>query len=287
MHNLRRKAHISLQEFREGRQSPTAGNMPYRPFMEGPADDNEDDELFKLGGKTRLISQKDSSKSPSPQIVTRSPHTHNPIVPLPLPDDSMHPSIMEYLSTFNYAPGSTQGGARQNGHMQSQPMFEPQTPLYDSRSPGVYVGSDGPGSMQFHPDAEIHAHSLRSAEAMQGALPSTSGTSSIHTLINHSPEQSPVHTHPSTSAGQQYFPQYFPVFDYGTADGQNVYSPIQLASPVNTLGASYDQTNGMTYNGSGRAYPQPQQGRRESLTPEASMHTTWMDFVTQQMNLTS
>ncbi len=47
--------------------SPIQSNLPFRAYHEGTPDpEHEDDELAKLGGKTRLISQKDYSKSPSP-----------------------------------------------------------------------------------------------------------------------------------------------------------------------------------------------------------------------------
>ncbi len=98
---------------------------------------------------------------------------------------------------------------------------------------------------------------------------------------------------PSTQT-QNYFPQYFPVFDYGNATANNNYSQLQqlqLQTPVSAGGFDHamnlDGMNGMNGHVQNRtSYMNPSQhDRRESLTPEASMHTTWMDFVNQMSGM--
>lgn len=312
MKNLQRKAHVSLVEFREGRQSPLTSISPYRSILDGTPEPTDDDELSKLGGKTRLISQKDLSKSPSPQVVTRSPNTHNPIVPLPLPDASMgvHPSVVEYLSTFNF--GAPQQNGREAGQMyvpaQDQTMYT-STPSGSSGGP-YSLSNGGAGAMHFHPNVELHAqtHNLTSAAealAQSQTSPSSAGSSGMHSMVGPSPQQSPVHTrgphvpivaHPqSQQQQQQYFPQYFPVFDYGSgsaaANGsQGGYGQMQ---PLATPGGVNGVLDGRFEHGHAMAYePGPSEQEagyangRQSLTPEASVHTTWMDFVSQMsMNM--
>ena len=337
MKNLQRKAHVSLQEFREGRQSPLTGVAPYRSFAEGTPELEEDDELSKLGGRTRLISQKDLSKSPSPQVVTRSPNTHNPIVPLPLPDATMgvHPTVVEYLSTFNFGATGREAG-QMYGSAQDQTMYGPAPG--SAGGPFNMTNGSGSGAMHFHPNVELHTqtHNLGSAaaDAMQAQTsPSSAGSSGLHSMVGTSPQHSPVHTrgqqhvpHPAHAhhhqhqqqqqasqsqqqqqqqSQQQYFPQYFPVFDYGTASAgangaQGAYGQMSsLAGPSGANGAL-----GAGYDGHAMAYeptPGPERAtfvntvglngahdRRESLTPDGGMHShaAWADFVSHlSMNM--
>ncbi|KAI5122508.1 hypothetical protein M0805_001416 [Coniferiporia weirii] len=269
MQNLQQKAQLSLREFREGKQSPLQSNLPYKPFMEGTPDTDEDDELSKLGGKTRLITQKDLTKSPSPILTTRSPNTHNPIVPLPLPDASagVHPSVVEYLSSFNFPAGGRQGAQ----HMQGDQA------MYAAGPSGYATPVRSSGAIHYHPGVQA-----------ADALPTP--TSPNHTLVLPSPHQvSPAHA-PAASDGQQaYFPQYFPVFDYGTSGGTPGYPPMQLSGP----GAAYEQDHTMSYEAvsphsaggagiNGRVYADANgHHERRDITPEANMHSAWMDFVTQ------
>lgn len=282
MQNLQQKAHTSLQEFREGRMSPVTANISYKLFHEGTPEVEDDDELSKLGGKTRLISQKEHSKSPSPQVATRSPNTHNPIVPLPMPDATadVHPSVVEYLSSFNYPAGGQQG--RHVGQMQEQPIYGPQTA-------GLYRFEDDRGSA-----SAVHYHELPSPLP----TPTSASSSSSHGLVLPTQQQAQPQGHPSEQ--QPYFPQYFPVFDYNTAQVGTGYAPMQVTGGS----ADFEQDHHMSYetlppqssaivslNGSGmngmntidtRSYAgaNGHQARRD-ITPDANMHTAWMDFVSQ------
>ncbi|KAL5536994.1 hypothetical protein ACEPAF_817 [Sanghuangporus sanghuang] len=302
MQTLRQKAHYSLQEYRDGKTSPMT-SLSYKMLREGSPELDSDDELSKLGGKTRYISQKEHSKSPSPLLMTRSPNTHNPIVPLPLPDASagIHPSVAEYLSSFNFPQGRVQAGQMQQdqgaifGAQQGAAMYRG----YDN---------DGTSPMHFHSQVELSS---------PGALSTPTSATSSHT--NHPlvlPNAQSGASGPS-SGPQQTFPQYFPVFDYGTAGTSSGYggaasgggaASMQLAG--NSAGFEQDDytmayggapatgqngavpgssasgpsgvgLNGMNGNGYGHAVNG--QGRRDlrDITPESSMHTAWIDFVTQ------
>lgn len=96
MNNLRQKAHASLAQYRS--TPPTGQGSFSEPST--PADDN--DELSVLGGRTRLVAQKE--KSLSPVLGNFSPISANPIVPFPIKPDldaQTHPVVLEYLRTFN------------------------------------------------------------------------------------------------------------------------------------------------------------------------------------------
>lgn len=125
MLRLRDKAHASLSAYRNTPPS-RAGTMS-EPTT--PADD--DDELSTLGGRTRLVEQKE--KSLSPQITDRSPTSLNPIVPLPLkqPDEhQVHPYVLQYLRTF--VPSPTNAGPSSAGPSSGPPVspthYQPQPP---------------------------------------------------------------------------------------------------------------------------------------------------------------
>ena len=118
MLRLREKAHASLSQYRN--TPPSRAGPGSEPTT--PADD--DDELNTLGGRTRLVAQKE--KSMSPQITDRSPTSLNPIVPLPLPkpeEQQVHPYVLQYLLTFmpsllNCLPGPMGPGPGQAGPSQ-------------------------------------------------------------------------------------------------------------------------------------------------------------------------
>ncbi len=95
MLNLREKAHASLSAYRN--TPPSRQGTLSEPTT--PADDN--DELSTLGGRTRLVAQKE--KSVSPVMGELSPTSLNPIVPFPMKQEfnqHAHPYVLEYLRTF-------------------------------------------------------------------------------------------------------------------------------------------------------------------------------------------
>ena len=285
MQTLRQKAHVSLQEFREGKQSPLTSMLPYKP-LEGTPEADEVDELSKLGGKTRLISQKDS-KAGSPLLMTRSPNTQNQIVPLPLQPDSsttIHPSVFDYLSTF---PAPSQG-SRHDGQYQDREMFA--------------VPSDG--LYRFEDDQQ-------SFSSQQLPTPTSASSTNANSLVLPSPHPQP-HAHQASQhqshhgggSGQPYFPQYFPVFDYGSssayASGPSIHASTPTsaaplsAHPGGMSSMSYDHDHQMSYDGSamharangiGSSMNGYVRDPREITPPEASMHNTWMDLVTQMSGM--
>ncbi|KAJ7224484.1 fungal-specific transcription factor domain-containing protein, partial [Mycena pura] len=102
MLRLQEKAHISLEDYRKGKISPSARRM----LPDSPSPVEENDELSTLGGKTRLVAKKEPT---SPLLLDRSPTSHNPVVPLPLSpsmNEQVHPSVLEYLNTFQQPHGS-------------------------------------------------------------------------------------------------------------------------------------------------------------------------------------
>ncbi|KAF9258728.1 hypothetical protein L218DRAFT_964266 [Marasmius fiardii PR-910] len=228
MLNLQERAHTSLNEFRKGTRSLGRHNSMSEPLT--PVSD--DDELAMLGGRTRLVKKEPGS----PPMLHRSPTSQNPVVPLPLPSSAsshVDPNVLEYLRSF------------QSNHNQEPPS------AHSSYSDGVeamspvsmYGLTTLPGPSAFHSESNSY---------------STHGTSS--SLIS----ASPTSQHPPQSIGMnsgshgQSFPQYFPVYDYGSST----------------------MTNGFTSAPMLDSNPLPNQRRSSSGSPEQnSMHSTWQDFV--------
>lgn len=118
MLKLRERAHMCLAAHRNNMPIPSPSRTNSISEPSTPADDQ--DELSILGGRTRLVAQKD--KSASPQITDRSPTSLNPVVPLPLShseDQQVHPFVLEYLRTFAPPNGMVQDTQQQPVHMQT------------------------------------------------------------------------------------------------------------------------------------------------------------------------
>lgn len=133
MLNLRDKAHASLSQFRNTPPRHASLSEPSTP-----ADDN--DELSFLGGRTRLVAQKE--KSLSPVLGNFSPVSSNPIVPFPIKQDldaQTHPVVLEYLRSFNQHPQTHPRPQQQPSQSQLPSPFEhtsfsEMTPLSSSSS---------------------------------------------------------------------------------------------------------------------------------------------------------
>ncbi|KAF7798003.1 hypothetical protein EIP86_009213 [Pleurotus ostreatoroseus] len=182
MLNLREKAHASLSAYRN--TPPSRQGTLSEPTT--PADDN--DELSTLGGRTRLVAQKE--KSVSPVMGELSPTSLNPIVPFPLKSEfgeRAHPYVLEYLRTFaSHAhvpppPGHADANAmQQQQRQQQQQQQQPSSPF----------------------DTTAFAQDMPMAGPSAGAGMMAGGMSYPQQL-------SPMEGMP------QSLPQYFPVFDYG------------------------------------------------------------------------
>ncbi|OSD02999.1 hypothetical protein PYCCODRAFT_1477291 [Trametes coccinea BRFM310] len=214
MMRLREKAHASLSAYRN--TPPSRPGTLSEPTT--PADDN--DELSTLGGKTRLVEQKE--KSMSPQVSDRSPTSQNPIVPLPLKQDEdqpVHPYVLKYLSTFAHPHQNGVSSSMQAGPSQPQAMN------------GVQV-------------SPTH-YQAQQAAAMHNLHPISTTFGGPDPYVQHQQPQQPPP--PQAQSGLQMegmFPQYFPVFDYGPGAGGTgadmfMNSPLQMDQDFGPGSRSY------------------------------------------------
>lgn len=255
MMRLRVRAHQSLDDFRKGKGSPISRHHMQEP--QSPT--NDDDELAMLGGKTRLVKKEEPS---SPLLLDRSPNTQNPVVPLPLSAGvDMDHNMLDYLSSFAPNNQSQQQPVSASSHtsfssidmspvaMYSMPNVSP-TSAYPPETP--YMSQPQQTMMQSQPSTGHHrsSHSISSnGNGMNGS--------------SHS-----IHTGGAMGGQTNSFPQYFPVYDYGTG----------LSSM--SMDTGYGSAPLLESN------PRPQAQRRSgSGSPEANnIHSTWQDFVAMQMN---
>ncbi|KAG6844556.1 hypothetical protein H0H87_005976 [Tephrocybe sp. NHM501043] len=258
MLNLQEKAHFSLDEFRKGQGSPLS-KYNLSPTEVSPV--NDDDELSILGGKTRLVAKKEPS---SPTLLERSPTSQRPVLPVGVDASMQHridPAILDYLESFNPqephglgsslrrhdSTGSTSGGSSHNRGSFSEELSPvsmygmstmPTSPTFQTE-PSSYI-PHSQQQYQHSPTQQYSPHHTQNPQMMGGI------------------QQSSTHT----------FPQYFPVYDYGT-------NMVNGSGNVNgTNGASsYADTPMLD------AHPVPPSQRRASGSPEGNMQTTWNDFV--------
>lgn len=185
MLDLRVRAHECLDEFRKGNNGRSGS------ALDALTPPNDNDELAILGGKTRLV-----KKEPGSPHMFGSPNTHNPVVPLPLsPTASAHPNVVEYLNSFQYQQQPT--SASSNSYSD------------DSISP---VSTYGLSALPANPIHDFHPES----SGYQPATPTS------QTMLQSGEPSSfqQQHQHSSSvngSSGLASFPQYFPVYDYGSS----------------------------------------------------------------------
>jgi hypothetical protein len=210
MLNLREKAHISLNNYRQG-HAGAALQAPNGPVS--PIGDNVD-ELSTLGGRTRVVTRYESLSPPSgtsPSTVPStsngaplagpavSPSTATRVVPVPLYDSSqnVHPSVLEYMRTF--AP------AQQNGfqlQMPSQMQQAQQQVAAQQAQHSPTAHRQSSGEFDFNPQALGYNSAVAGAAA--GFIdPNATGAASMNG-----------------------YTQFFPVFDYGPAGGEAAFPPL-------------------------------------------------------------
>jgi hypothetical protein len=253
MLHLQEKAHFSLDEFRRGKGSPLSR---YSSTNISTSPDDDDDELSILGGKTRLVSKKEPG---SPTIIDRSPTSQNPIVPLPLSptmQDQVHPSVLEYLQSFNNS-----GHSQRQQHTQSSSNINGfSNDLASSTNHESYSDVDiSPVSMYGMSMSTMPTQTFQ--EASSTYLPRQSMQNMMH------PTQQSMTSHQQapqmSTRNDATFPQYFPVYDYGSS-----------SSYTNGNGNSFGQGPPPILD----ANPAPGQ-RKSSGSPDVNMQSTWQDFV--------
>lgn len=246
MLHLQERAHLSLEEFRQGKSSPlNRYGSSFAPEPATPVDEN--DELAILGGKTRLVAKKEPS---SPQLMQRSPNSGDPIVPLPLSPTlgQVHPNVVEYLQSFR---SQDLHGIHQSNLQQ----------LHSATTTGSFSDVDlSPVSMYGMSSIPSPSYQTEPSSFLPKTLSQQLQSQNMG-LQNHNQHQSSSSSSlqmMDTSTNGSSFPQYFPVYDYGSGgmSNGNSYGPTPLldSSPV------------------------PGQ-KRTSGSPEANMQTTWQDFV--------
>lgn len=297
MLHLQQKAHYALDEFRRG----NAPNISRYPGSDPVTPDTDNDELAILGGKTRLVGKVEPT---SPQLLERSPNSHNPIVPLPLSpamQTNMDPSVVEYLQSFGPAGGghassvSVSGG----GPVSAASRISPYSATFNDvdLSPVSAYGmtamntsgyqQDGSTSFTAGPSQTMHSQS-QSQQQQQLPQQQSQSQNSLRHAMNPTVRDvtmGPIHTstaapnnnsnHRSSASQAQSvnaFPQYFSVFDYGNNSMMNGSYGAATTTTTTTGGVPLLET------------PSPSGGqRRASGSPEGNMLTTWSDFVTMQM----
>ncbi|KIY52929.1 hypothetical protein FISHEDRAFT_69385 [Fistulina hepatica ATCC 64428] len=224
MLQLRQRAHNCLDQWRKGAVSTSSTD--------------DQDELSVLGGKTRLVKEEPAS----PQIIDRSPNSHNPVIPLPLSPGTgsqMDASVLEYLGSFSH----------QGHHPQQQYVDLPSAmSMYPvPHMPPINTGSSSSSS----------SSGFRSAGGAYTSFADVNGQSSNATSQRSTLPS--IHAVPSMGYGASStsFPQYFPVYDYSSGS----YGSVPMISPISA-----------GINGS----PNTQ---RASSSPEETMQSTWQSFV--------
>lgn len=209
MLRLQEKAHLSLEDFRKGKLSPSARRIT--PDSLSPVEEN--DELSTLGGKTRLVAKKEPV---SPLLLDRSPTSHNPVVPLPLSpsmNEQVHPSVLEYLNTFQQ-PASA--------HSSYSDVEVDLSPV------SMYGMSSMPtSSTSYHSDS---SYLSQSPTQMDSQLFHQQQTQGAHAHSGNSQRSS--HSMGNGTATHVSFPSYFPVYDYRTGNMSDGYAPLLDMNPV-------------------------------------------------------
>lgn len=195
MVKLREKAHASLQAFKEGKGSPLTRGVVL-------SDDEEEDELSMLGGKTRLVGKGSALTRPvSPQMIQESPTSHNPVIPFPLKqgsDENVHPSVLDYLRSFD----STSTRTPQPSHV---------GPAANCANSMLFTPSPLPD-----PFFDIATSYPSPPISVQSSAPQTPQMLGLT----------------ESALDMSVFPTYFPVFDYGGSGVGALCSPIHLDVPM-------------------------------------------------------
>lgn len=269
---LQQKAHASLDEFRRSKDSPIS-KYHHSSAETSPA--SEEDELSILGGKTRLVSKKDTL---SPIFTQRSPISQTPVVPLPLSPGPLPPSVRDYLRSF-------------------KPRFNgvPQDPtVYSSQQFGHHTTSLGSGSFESISPQEQARPMFSPADMAQSPFYSPQSTFG-DPMISYLPQQQPraaeramppphgLEVDTGVRESDMGFPQYLPVYDYSLASAPYVNGSGALFGTTDQPVSVLVDTNQPSVQQQQLEQRPPtqhyHQQRRASDSPDGNMQTTWFDFV--------
>ncbi|KIL65532.1 hypothetical protein M378DRAFT_161851 [Amanita muscaria Koide BX008] len=207
MQHLQQKAHLTMEEYERQRDSPAS------PFTKSIIPANDNDELSILGGKTRLVGKRE----PLSPILDRSPNSHNPVVPLPLPSNASNfdPNVWEYLSSFSQE--------EQNGQQHLQML-----PEQKGIGRNMYTDPEPLSAFGAGPSTDVHY--IPNNDSQMRVVSSSQGV-----------ERSQVQRIQGPSATT--IPPYFPVYDYGTSVMSGGHQqPMALTSNGNASQSSGSPT---------------------------------------------
>jgi hypothetical protein len=266
MLHLQQKAHYALDEFRRG----NTPNITRYSVSDPVSPDTDNDELAILGGKTRLAGKVEPT---SPQLLDRSPNSHNPIVPLPLSpamQTNMDPSVVEYLQSFGPANGHASAPTSSSSRISPYSATFTDVDLSPVSAYGMTTmntsGYQQDGSSSFiGPSQPMHPQQQQQQQGMRHAINHHPGTTVRDVTMGPLPPTASNRSSAPQSSSVNAFPQYFPVFDYGNSMMNGSFASTSGGVPILET-------------------PNPPGGqRRSSNSPEGNMLTTWQDFVDLQM----
>ena len=262
---------MSLDEFRRSKELPIS--KYHHPSAEAtPA--GEEDELSILGGKTRLVSKKDTL---SPIITQRSPISQSPVVPLPLSPGPLPQSVRDYLRSFK---------PRVNGVPQD-------ATVYSSQQFGQHTASLGSGSFELISPQEQARPIFSPADMAPSPFYSPQSGFGGDPMTSYLPQQQPraaeramppprsLEVDTGVRESDMGFPQYLPVYDYSLASASYVNggSGASFGTPDQSVSMMLDPNQPSVQQQQLQPTQHYHQQRRVSDSPDGNMQTAWYDFV--------
>lgn len=228
----------------------------------------EEDELSVLGGKTRLVSKKETL---SPVFTQRSPISHTPVVPLPLSPGALPQNVLDYLQSFRPSVDNVQQHATAYASQQfptslGNSSFDPVSPHEQTR-PSL--------SVEMTQSSFYSTQPAFGGNAMSSYLPHQPGAQQTTMDRGVMPLPPPQQNLADTSVRENdmAFPQYLPVYDYGLASASYINGSDSMFGTDQSLSVTMDTTP------STLVQQQRYQPRRSSDSPDGSMQTMWFEFV--------
>lgn len=271
MLHLQQKAHASLDEFRRGKGTLTGKYHHSAPEI---SPTGEEDELSMLGGKTRLVSKKETL---SPIFTQRSPISQTPVVPLPLSPGPLPPSIQDYLKSFKPHVNGVHQDATVYTQFGQRPTSLPNGSFNSVTSP--QEPTRPPFSQTEMTQSPFYSTQATFGDTMSSYLSQPQQRSQQSTSMMPPPPRQILEIDTGVRENDIVFPQYLPVYDYSLA------STSYMNGSASMFGTTDHSVSVMmdTTNQSGASSIPVQHGyhqqRRLSDSPDGNLHTTWSDFV--------